>query len=194
MQKITPIISKMKIVEQKVVLKNGISVILRSPDERDAAALLLHTKITASESHFLVKTVKEAEKLTLEQERILVNAVNESRDSFIIAAFSPDGTVLASAELDAVERRAKTRHRAAFGIAVQRRVWNGGLGTLLTDMATKAARVLGYTQVELGVYADNARAIHVYQKCGFVQYGVLEKSFRLEDGSFCAEILMVKYL
>ena len=136
----------MKIVEQKVVLKNGISVILRSPDERDAAALLLHTKITASESHFLVKTVKEAEKLTLEQERILVNAVNESRDSFIIAAFSPDGTVLASAELDAVERRAKTRHRAAFGIAVQRRVWNGGLGTLLTDMATKARRYSSVAQ------------------------------------------------
>jgi len=71
---------------------------------------------------------------------------------------------------------------------------NNGLGTILTLKAMQTAKQLGFTQIELGVYSDNFRAIHVYEKCGFQRYGILDKSFRLEDGSFRAEILMVKYL
>ena len=140
-----------------------------------------------------MKTAAEAEKLSLEKEKVLINAVNESKDSFIIAAFL-DGDVVASAEIDCSCRRVKTRHRASFGVAVSKSAANNGLGTLLTLKALQIAKEIGYTQVELGVYSDNFCAIHVYEKCGFKRYGVLDKSFRLEDGSFRAEILMVKYL
>ena len=183
----------MIIKAQTHTLKDGKSVILKSPEECDALALLTHTKKTAAETHFLVKTAAEAEKLSLEKEKVLIKAVNESKDSFIIAAFI-DGVIVASAEIDCSCRRAKTRHRATFGVAVSMSEANNGLGTLLTLKSIKIAKLIGYTQVELGVYSDNLRAIHVYEKCGFARYGTLDKSFRLEDGSFRAEVLMVKYL
>jgi len=183
----------MKVKAQYFTLKNGKTVLLRSPEESDALSLLNHTKKTAAETHFLVKTAEEAQKLSLEKEKILINAVNESRDSFIIAAFIDDD-IVASAEIDCPCRRVKTRHRASFGIAVSMAEANNGLGTILTLKAMQTAKQLGFTQIELGVYSDNFRAIHVYEKCGFQRYGILDKSFRLEDGSFRAEILMVKYL
>lgn len=183
----------MTVKAQYFTLKNGKTVLLKSPEEADALALLLHTKKTAAETHFLVKTAAEAEKLSLEKEKVLINAVNESKDSFIIAAFL-DGDVVASAEIDCSCRRVKTRHRASFGVAVSKSESNNGLGTLLTLKALQIAKEIGYTQVELGVYSDNFCAIHVYEKCGFKRYGLLDKSFRLEDGSFRAEVLMVKYL
>ena len=82
----------MTIKPLKATLKNGKTVLLKSPEEADALALLLHTKKTAAETHFLVKTAAEAEKLSLEKEKVLINAVNESKDSFIIAAESRRGT------------------------------------------------------------------------------------------------------
>ena len=182
----------MKISPQRHTLKDGRTAVFRSPEESDALALLNHTKQTAAESYFLIKTQAEAEKLSLEKECVLINAVNESRDCFIIAAFV-DGEIAGSAEIDCAHRRAKTRHRASFGVAVSLSQSNNGLGTALTKAALSQAEQLGYLQVELGVFADNARAIHVYEKCGFSRYGILNKSFRLEDGTFRAEVLMVKY-
>ena len=171
----------MTITPITVALKNGKTAIIKSPTEDDALSLLQHTKKTAAETHYLVKTAAEAEKLSLEKEKVLINAVNESKDSFIIAAFM-GGEIVASAEIDCSCRRVKTRHRASFGVAVSKREWNNGIGTILTLKALQIAKDIGYTQVELGVYSDNFGAIHVYEKCGFKRYGVLDKSFRLEDG------------
>ena len=52
----------------------------------------------------------------------------------------------------------------------------------------------GYEQAELGVFADNAPAIHLYHRCGFRDTGRIPRAFHLPDGSFIDEIQMVKFL
>jgi SAM-dependent methyltransferase len=49
---------------------------------------------------------------------------------------------------------------------------------------------LGYTQLELGVFSDNERAIRLYSRFGFQEWGRTKNAFRLGDGTCFDEILM----
>ncbi|MBS2029852.1 MAG: GNAT family N-acetyltransferase [Deltaproteobacteria bacterium] len=56
-----------------------------------------------------------------------------------------------------------------MGIAT---AWQGrGLGRALMDDLMRIAQEQGIARVELDVYADNTRAIALYEKCGFVHEG-----------------------
>jgi len=55
-----------------------------------------------------------------------------------------------------------------------------------------AKKVLLLHRVELRVFADNARAIHVYQKCGFQAEGILRDAI-WKDGAY-RDVLMMSYL
>lgn len=56
---------------------------------------------------------------------------------------------------------------ALLGIGLLAPYRDRGIGTDLIRRALDWARQAGYRQVRLSTYADNMRAIHVFQKCGF---------------------------
>lgn len=58
----------------------------------------------------------------------------------------------------------------------------------------KQAKANGFEQLELGVFEDNTEAIHIYEKFGFQKYGVQPRAFKLKDGTYRDEIIMVKML
>ena len=88
----------------------------------------------------------------------------------------------------------KCRHRAVMGISVRKDHWGCGLGSYLMQLAIDQTRANGFEQLELGVYSDNARAIHLYEKFGFERYGIQPRAFKLKDGTYRDEIIMVKML
>ena len=55
--------------------------------------------------------------------------------------------------------------------------WGLGVGRALLDACIECARKAGYTQLELEVVAENARAIAMYQRAGFVEYGRNPRGF-----------------
>ena len=64
-------------------------------------------------------------------------------------------------------------HRGSVGMGVVAK-WRGhGIGFRLLDAALAAAFRQGIARVELEVRADNARAIALYDKIGFVREGLL---------------------
>jgi RimJ/RimL family protein N-acetyltransferase len=58
-----------------------------------------------------------------------------------------------------------------------------GLGRRLILRRLDAARALGLTRVELSVRADNANAIALHRKIGFVEEGLRRNAVRL-DGTY----------
>ena len=62
------------------------------------------------------------------------------------------------------------------------------------QLAIDQTRANGFEQLELEVYSDNSRAIHLYEKFGFERYGIQPRAFKLKDGSYRDEIIMVKML
>ena len=56
-----------------------------------------------------------------------------------------------------------------------------GLGRRLIQAAVDAASREGVTRIELGVFASNSRAVHVFEVIGFETEGVKRKA-RILDG------------
>ena len=85
---------------------------------------------------------------------------------------------MGTAGIGCVGRREKTRHRAEFGISVDKAYWGLGIGRALTEACIECAKKAGYAQLELEVVAENRSAIGLYESEGFVEYGRNPKGFR----------------
>lgn len=85
----------MIIEEKEVILKNGRTVILRSPGEDDAEAVIEHIRITSGETHFLARYPEEVV-LTVEEEKTFLKKLNGDPDDFMIVAFL-DGQLVGNA-------------------------------------------------------------------------------------------------
>ena len=80
-------------------------------------------------------------------------------------------------------------HRGSVGMGVVAE-WRGrGIGFRLLDAALHAAFRQGFARVELEVRTDNARAIALYDKIGFVREGLLRDSLFI-DGEYFDAIAM----
>lgn len=89
-----------------------------------------------------------------------------------------DGAAAGLAGFEPIGSKYKVCHRADFGISVDKKYWNLGIGTALLKACIQCAKEAGYEQMELNVVAGNDRAIAMYEKEGFVEFGRNPKGFR----------------
>ncbi len=71
-----------------------------------------------------------------------------------------------------------------FGIAITKEFWGLGIGKSLMEACIECAREAGYLQLELEVVAENERAVEMYRRAGFIEYGRNPKAFRLRTGEY----------
>ena len=74
--------------------------------------------------------------------------------------------------------RRKVAHRARFGISILKEHWGMGIGRALMDASVDCARRAGYAQLELEVVAGNERAVSLYRRVGFEEYGRNPRGYR----------------
>lgn len=182
----------MKYEENHVKLKDGSDCVLKIPGPENAAEMLEYLKLVSAETHFMVRFPEEVT-MTLQQEVEFLTAQQDNVRSLMISAWL-NGELAGNLGISAVSDQRKQRHRATLGIALKKKFWGKGLGNILIREAEAAAKEMGFLQLELGVYADNERAIHLYESLGFENWGRSRNAFRLEDGTFRDEILMGKLL
>lgn len=88
--------------------------------------------------------------------------------------------------------RPRRKHAASFGIAVHPEFQGKGVGkALMTDLLDIADNRLGLVRVELVVFADNARAIALYEQFGFAHEGRQRKDV-LRGGELCDGLRMAR--
>jgi len=86
----------------------------------------------------------------------------------------------------------RMRHSASIGIMVHRDYQNQGVGSaLMSTLLDLADNWLMLVRVELGVYADNERAIHLYEKLGFKTEGIKRKA-AIRNGEYVDELMMAR--
>ena len=73
------------------------------------------------------------------------------------------------------------RHVGTLGIGLLSAYRGQGLGPTLLARTVEAAAAAGMHRIELEVFASNTRAVHVFEKAGFVREG-LKRRARLLDG------------
>lgn len=158
-----------------ISLKDGRECRLRNGTENDAQEVLDVFNLTHVETDYLL-TYPDENSFIAEQEGEFLKAKTESSNEIEIIAVV-DGKIAGTAGIDAVGNKYKTKHRAEFGIGIAKEFWGLGIGHALTEACIECAKEAGYTQLELDVVSDNASAISLYKKVGFVEYGRNPKGF-----------------
>ena len=155
-----------------VTLKDGRACILRNGTASNGQALLDIFNLTHAED--------EAE---------LLRRKTDSVDEIELLA-ELDGKVVGSAGIGCVGRKEKIRHRAEFGISVDKAYWGLGIGRALTQACIACAKKAGYAQLELEVVAENKSALALYKSVGFAEYGRNPKGFRSRFTGWQEVVLM----
>lgn len=165
-----------------VTLRNGTQCCLRSGTEADAQAVIDNFNLTHGETDYLL-TYPDENSFNVEQEGKFLKEKAESKNEVEILAVV-NQTVVGTAGIDAVGTKFKLRHRAEFGVSVAEEYWGLGIGGALLDACVECARAAGFAQLELDVVADNSRAISMYRKAGFVEFGRNPRGFYSRTAGF----------
>ena len=171
-----------------VTLKDGRACTLRNGTASDGQALLDVFNLTHEQTDYLL-TYPGEHSYTAQQEADFLKEKTDSADEIELLA-ELDGVIVGTAGIGCVGRREKTRHRAEFGISVDKAYWGLGIGRALTVACIECAKKAGYTQLELEVVAENRSAIGLYESAGFVEYGRNPKGFRSRFTGWQEVVLM----
>lgn len=129
----------------------------------------------------------------LDAQRRYLTEMGPNSHSFTAVTTGADGQelVIGNAGLD-VMALPRMRHCADFGIMVHRDYQNQGVGrALLAALIDLADNWLGLQRIELTVYTDNQRAIHLYESFGFQPEGT-KRMAALRRGEYADLLLMAR--
>lgn len=173
---------------QTITLKNGKQCLLRHGTGEDGQAVLDNFNRTHGQTDYLLSYPDETGFDASEESRFLQGKAESSNEIEILAVV--DGAVVATAGISAIGRKEKVRHRAEFGVSVEKACWGLGIGQALMAACIECAKEAGYAQLELDVVAENKRAVAMYQKAGFVEYGRNPRGFLSRTSGYQELILM----
>ena len=171
-----------------IPLKDGRTCTLRNGTAEDGQSLLAIFNLTHAQTDYLL-TYPEESTHTAQEEAEFLKQKTESTDEIELLA-EVDGAVVGSAGIGCVGRREKTRHRARFGISVDKAYWGLGIGRAMTEACIECAKTAGYVQLELEAVAENEHALALYRSVGFAEYGRNPKGFRSRISGWQAVVLM----
>lgn len=174
---------------ETITLRDGRPCVLRNGTEVDGEALLDIFVLTHGQTDYLLTYADECTMTAEDEAGYLKEKAGSSREIEIIAEI--EGRIVGSAGIECIDAaKEKVRHRAEFGISIDRAYWGLGIGRALTRACIVCARKAGYRQLELDVVADNAAAISLYQSEGFVEMGRNPRGFLAREGRWQELVLM----
>jgi RimJ/RimL family protein N-acetyltransferase len=160
---------------------------LRHAEPADAAAMLAYLRQMGSESSF-VTFGAEGIPLGEEAEAAHIERVSKADNALFLLALA-DGGIIGALTFSGGDR-SRTRHMGEFGVSVLKAWWGRGVASALLDAFLAWARRGGVIRkINLRVRADNARAIALYERLGFVYEGRSTRDLWV-DGAFHDALLM----
>lgn len=159
-----------------IAIRDGRECVLRNAVKSDGAQVSKFFNATHSQTDFLLSYPDE-NSFTVAQEEEYLRRKAECEYEIEILAFV-DGALAGTAGIESIGRKYKTKHRADFGITVDKAFWGLGIGRALTEACITCAKNAGYVQLELQAVAENEAALSLYRSEGFVEYGRNPRGFR----------------
>jgi RimJ/RimL family protein N-acetyltransferase len=162
---------------------------IREAVPADARQLLAHLKrITAEPDSNIALTADEAARMSVEDEIHWIRNFQKTDNSVLLVA-EADGQIVGVLDCNGGQRQL-LRHVGVIGIVVHPDWRDKGVGTALMQQAIQWAKDSGIiARLELDVFAQNARAIHVYEKVGFAAEGRKAHAYR-RDGQYIDSLIM----
>jgi RimJ/RimL family protein N-acetyltransferase len=176
-------------VFRKFSAKDGREVILRTPRWEDLDALMELINSLVDEKAEIARTAK----VTREDEAEWLPKVLASleKDELFFLVAEVDRKVVASSDIHILSGNEK--HVGVLGIVIKSGFRDLGIGTEMMNTLVEQAMALGLKVLTLQAFATNKRAVHVYEKVGFVQTGRVPKK-HFKDGQYVDEVIMTKLI
>ncbi len=164
------------------------NLLIREARPEDAEDLLTFLREQLAEPEIIGPLTSEEFTVSFEEEQELIVWYAEMDNSALFLGFI-DGEIVGQLDLKG-GRLAAMRHAAFLGISVAT-TWRGvGIGQRLLAHAIEWARMNPVlTCIELGVYATNGAAFHIYEKAGFEVEGLRRRKF-LHEGQYYDDYCM----
>lgn len=169
---------------------DSIEILIRHPKSGDAPAMCDYINALSREKTYITW---QGEKIKLSDEEKYLNKQLKrfkKKESVQLLLFA-NGQLAGISSIDLKERI--QNHIGSFGISVAKEFRGKGLGKLLMkhvlDEAVKNLKDLKIITLE--VFAENKKAIKMYENFGFKQYGRLPNGNKYK-GKFVDDILMNK--
>ena len=163
---------------------------VRAAKPSDAAALVAHLKELAAEPGINIPLAPDEVTMTVADERELLEELEDNERATMFVAIG-DGAVIGELTIKGISPRRAVKHVATLGMSVKQ-PWRGrGAGLALVTAAIEWARTAGFTRLELNVYARNAPAIRLYQRCGFEIEGT-RKRFIRDGDTYLDDLVMAR--
>lgn len=179
--------------EKKIILKDGTTAVLKSPDIKDAEAMLTNIKTACGETDFLTRYTEYWDNVSIESEENWIRNMRESENNLVIACYI-DGRPVGSCDITFFSS-CKNFHRAGLGISITKKYWNLGIGSAMFEALIEAAQNHEGTEiVELDYIEGNDRAKALYEKFGFEIVSIKPNYCKLKDGTYQNLVYMQKYL
>lgn len=130
---------------------------------------------------------------TLEDCKILLEGLGQSKNCFVAEFELPDGsTELAGMVLLQIYPSLRRRHCAVMAITVRKDCQGQGIGkALMQKMLDFADTWLLLGRIELQVFANNEKAIALYEKMGFEKEGLMKRAV-IQNGQYADEWMMAR--
>lgn len=157
-----------------VILKNSKKCLIRDAVGDDAQEVLNIFLLTREQTDYL-SSYKDETTFDAESEKKFLSDI-ECSDSEVYLCAVVDGHIVGAASVFSIGPN-KVKHRAEFGIAIDKDYWGIGIGEALTAACVEFSKSAGYSQLELEVVSDNTGAITLYRKMGFIEFGRNPRGF-----------------
>jgi RimJ/RimL family protein N-acetyltransferase len=176
-------------VFRKCSIKDGREVILRTPRQEDLEDLMELINSLVDEKAEIARTEKVTREEEVEWLPKMLSGLEKNELFFLVAEV--DRKLVASSDIHVL--RGDEKHVGVLGIVVKSGFRDLGIGTEMMKTLVERATVLELKVLTLQVFATNRRAVHVYEKIGFVQTGAVPKK-HLREGQYIDEIIMTKLI
>ena len=179
---------------KEFILKNGLKVILRSPEKEDAYKLIEQIMSVAGSTDFLLSVPEDFQHYLddIKKEEDLIEWSKTDSGYWIIVC--DKDKIVGNCSLRTY-KHAKDKHRCSIGIALCKEYQSMGIGSILFDeMVELAKKTQNIEQIELDVIDKNEKAVRLYTSKGFIKTGTIPHQLKLKDGSYLDGTTMVLFL
>ena len=161
---------------------------MRNGTADDGESALNVFVLTHEQTDFLM-TYPDENLMTAEDESGFLAEKTESDDEIEIVA-EVDGKIVGLAGIEKIGNKEKIRHRAEFGISIDKNYWGLGIGRAMTKACIECAEKAGYSQLELNAVAENKNALKLYESEGFLEFGRNPRGFKSRFSGWQEIVLM----
>ena len=178
--------------KKNYLTKNGIKVIIRDAEPKDAQSLIDVNMNIVNEKIYMMREPDEAI-YTIDGEKNKIERYLNSEGSLYLAA-EVNNKVIGYIDFQNGGLK-RTKHAGSFSIYILKDYRETGIGSmLLSSLIEWAEKNPLIEKLTLAVFSTNEKAQILYKKLGFREEGRCPKDMKLSDGTYMDSVLMYKFV